>query len=144
MDILVAITFLTLPIRLHTTYNSIQLQFSDGQDSIQTSVRGGLGGQPDTFQVPAGQFITFIYVCYGWAAEINANTILQFQFITNLGVSSSTYGTTSDGTCSYIDFLEPLIGISGYADSYYINGLIIVVALINHMRQLIAFVNIFL
>jgi hypothetical protein len=89
--------------------DGIQLQFKNSitNDIINDSLYGGSGGGLQTFFVPAGQFITSIYICYG------AN-IYRLLFRTNLGTQSPYYGTYT-GTCTTVYLGRPrLLGIAGY------------------------------
>jgi hypothetical protein len=93
--------------------DGIQLQFQNSitNNIITDSLYGGSGGDLQTFYVPAGQFITSIYICYG-------TYVYQLLFTTNLGTQSPYYGSYP-GTCTTVYFGRPgLLGIAGYYGQY--------------------------
>jgi len=77
---------------------------------------GGLGGGLNTFNIPTGQFITIIYVCFSFPY------IQGLKFTTNLGLVSSMFGGTA-GTCYNVNIPAPgLLGIGGFSGTF-LNGI---------------------
>ncbi len=96
-------------VKCGTLIDGIQLQFQNSINNniITDSLYGGSGGGLQTFYVPAGQFITSIYICYG-------TYVYQLLFRTNLGTQSPYYGAYA-GTCTTVYLGRPgLLGIAGY------------------------------
>jgi serine/threonine protein kinase len=99
--------------------NSIQIEFSNGENSFSNGINGGTGGTSlSNFTVPNGQYISTILICYG-------SYLNQIQFKTNQGNQSFVYGSRYDGTCSTLNINGPpgLVGIGGFADTSGINGI---------------------
>ena len=102
--------------------NAIQLEFSNGIDSYKSSLHGdNTKGTLYNFDIPNQEYIFFIYVCYG-TTLINTNSIIQLQFITNMGTSSLIYGAKSGGTCFNVNLSGGLFAIGGYSNDY-LNGI---------------------
>jgi hypothetical protein len=100
-------------VKCGTLIDGIQLQFQNSINNniITDSLYGGSGGGLQTFYVPAGQFITSIYICYG-------SLIDSIIFTTNLGTKSPKYGG-SGGGCTTVTLGTPgLLGIAGYYGQY--------------------------
>ena len=102
--------------------NAIQLEFSNGINSYTSSLHGDNSkGTLYNFIIPNQEYIFFIYVCYG-TTLINRNSIIQLQFITNMGTSSLIYGAKSGGICFNVNLPGGLFAIGGYSDNY-LNGI---------------------
>ena len=96
--------------------DGVQLTYTNGKSSYSSSVRGGTGGGVNIFNIPTGQYISIIYVCF------SSPNIQGFKFTTNLGLVSSMFGGTA-GTCSNVTIPAPgLLGIGGYSGTF-LNGI---------------------
>ena len=109
---------------IHSNFciNSIQLKYSNGESIYSLVQHGSSDGYLSSFKVPDDQFISHIYLCYG-SSIINKYSILQLQFITNIGVSSPLFGNIENGgNCFFLNLNGQLLGIGGYSDKF-LNGI---------------------